>query len=78
MLDEDKGLAGKLSEADKEELESIITEALEWLDENAEADLGDLKDKQKEVEHIVNPIVKHLYQSQGPSAGGGGSGGGGG
>merc|ERR1712118_490234 len=36
--DEEKGVADKLSAADKEEIENTINEALDWLDENPEAD----------------------------------------
>merc|ERR1712094_159226 len=32
--DDEKGLSDKISDEDKEELESIINEALDWLDEN--------------------------------------------
>ncbi|CAN0248476.1 unnamed protein product, partial [Phaeothamnion confervicola] len=71
LEDEDKGLAGKLGEADKEELASTIAEAIDWLDENAEAQLDDLKHKQKEVEQVASPIMKSFYQSQGSAAGGG-------
>jgi heat shock protein 5 len=71
LEDDEKGLAGKLSAADKEELESTITEALDWLDEHPEADADEYKDKQKEVEQIANPIIKELYQGQAPGGGGG-------
>jgi len=72
MLDDDeKGLADKLSDSDKEELETTITDALDWLDENPEADKDEYDDKQKEVEKIVNPIMKDLYQGQAPGGAGG-------
>lgn len=67
--DEEKGVASKISEADKEELESTINEALDWLDETPDAELEDLEDKKKEVEQIANPIMKDLYQ-QAPQGGG--------
>merc|ERR1712023_160948 len=39
MLDDDeKGIADKLSASDKKELEETIEEAIEWLDENTEAE----------------------------------------
>merc|ERR1712070_1226497 len=69
MLDDDeKGLGDKLGESDKKELE----EAIEWLEENTEAEKEDLDDKQKEVEKIVNPIMKELYQGAGMPGGPGG------
>ncbi|CAB1098841.1 HSP70 [Ectocarpus sp. CCAP 1310/34] len=66
--DEEKGVSDKISEADKEELESTINEALDWLDETPDAELEDLEDKKKEVEQIANPIMKDLYQ-QAPQGG---------
>jgi heat shock 70kDa protein 1/2/6/8 len=56
----------------QESLETEIQEALDWLDDNAGADADDYAAKQKEVEALANPVMKHLYES---SAGGGGGGG---
>merc|ERR1719424_336532 len=36
--DEEKGIAGKVDEEDKEALETAVQEALDWLDENQEAE----------------------------------------
>merc|ERR1712070_1185006 len=58
--DDEKGLADKLSEEDKEELTTAIDEALDWMDENPEAD----------AEEIANPIMRELYQGQAPGGGG--------
>ncbi|CAM9872783.1 unnamed protein product [Heterosigma akashiwo] len=70
ILDDDEsGLGDKLSAADKEELESTINDALDWLDDTPEGDAQDYKDKQKEVEQIASPIMKELYQGQAPSGG---------
>lgn len=66
--DDEKGVADKLSSDDKEEMESAITEALDWLDENPEADKEEYEEKQKEVEAIANPIMRNLYQSGGAGA----------
>lgn len=68
--DEEKGLADKLSASDKKEVESTINEALEWLEDNADADTEEYNKKQKEVEQIVNPILKELYQAAGGPKGG--------
>jgi hypothetical protein len=42
----------------QEELENEIQEALDWLDENANADSDEYADKQKEVEAIANPVSR--------------------
>merc|ERR1712086_452008 len=70
--DDEKGLADKLSEEDKEELTTSIDEALDWMDENPEADAEEYSEKQKEGEAIANPIMRELYQGQAPGGGGGG------
>merc|ERR1711988_1816825 len=54
LEDDEKGLADKLSEEDKDELDNVINEALDWLDENPEAEAEDYEDKQKEVEQVAN------------------------
>jgi len=70
--DDEKGLADKLSEDDKEELTGAIDEALDWMDENPEADAEEYSEKQKEVESIANPIMREMYQQAGAGGEGGG------
>jgi heat shock protein 5 len=62
--DEDK-LGSKLSEDDKEEIEKGVSEALEWLDENPDAEAEDIEDRKKELEAIVNPILEEIYGQSG-------------
>jgi len=69
--DDEKGVADKLAADDKEEIESTINEALDWLDENPEADKEEYEDKQKEVEQIASPIMRNLYQGAGGAGGAG-------
>ena len=64
--DEEKGIADKISEEDKETLEDAIKEALEWLDDNQEAEKEDYENKQKELEAIANPIVQQVYDTSSP------------
>merc|ERR1712028_224996 len=47
-LDDDEKTGGKLSAEDKKELSDAVDEALDWLDENPEADKEDYDEKQKE------------------------------
>lgn len=56
MDDEEKPI--QISEEDRETLGEAVKEALEWLDENQEAEKEDYDVKQKEVEEIANPIIK--------------------
>merc|ERR1712178_16792 len=65
LEDEEKGIADKISEEDKETIEEAVREALEWLDDNQEAEKEDYEAKQKEVEAIANPIIQTVYQEGG-------------
>ena len=47
-----------------------INEALDWLDENQEAEKDEFEAKRKEVEEVANPIIKKVYASTGGDAGG--------
>merc|ERR1711968_63556 len=67
--DDEKGVADKIEVAEKNELISIIDEALDWLEENPDSDADEYAEKQKEVEQIANPIMKKVY-SQGGAPGG--------
>merc|ERR1712146_176283 len=55
LNDEEKGIADKIEEEDKETLEEAIKEVLDWLDENQEADAEEYEEKQKSLEGL--PIL---------------------
>jgi heat shock protein 5 len=61
VQDEEK-LGGKLEEDDKEAVEEAIQEALQWLEENPEADADEVNERRQELEETVNPIVQGAYQ----------------
>merc|ERR1712146_491080 len=67
--DDEKGVADKIDEGEKNELITIVDEALDWLEENPEAEIEEFEEEQKEVEQIANPIMKKVY-SQGGAPGG--------
>lgn len=62
---EEKGIKEKLDDNDVEQLEEAISETLDWLDENQEADLEEYEEKQKELESVANPIMSKVYQQGG-------------
>merc|ERR1711865_931299 len=70
LEDEEKGIADKISEEDKESIEEAVKEALEWLDDNQEAEKADYEEKQKELEGVANPIIQAVYQANGGGEGG--------
>merc|ERR1712196_111958 len=69
--DDEKGLADKIDEEDKEKIEEAVKDGLEWLEDNQEAEKEEFEAKQKEVEGIVNPIMQKVYQQAGGGADGG-------
>merc|ERR1712028_36342 len=75
-IDERNGLEGycynlKNTLEDKESIEEAVKEALEWLDDNQEAEKADYEEKQKELEAIANPIIQAVYQESGAGGEGG-------
>jgi len=62
LNDEEKGVADKISEEDKETLEEAVKDTLDWLDENDDAEVEELEAQQKELEGIANPIMSAIYQ----------------
>merc|ERR1711871_1743749 len=71
LEDTEKGIADKVDEEDKEKIEEAIKEALEWLDDNQEAEKEEFEAKQKELEQIANPIIQKVYQAGAGGAAGG-------
>lgn len=72
--DKDK-LADKLEAEEKEKVEAAVKDALEWLDDNQNAEKEDYDEKLKEVEAVCNPIIAAVYQRSGGAPGGGSDGG---
>merc|ERR1712194_380992 len=62
QINDEEKLGGKIDDDDKETIEEAVTEAIDWLDENPEADKEELEEKMKELEGVCNPIVSKLYQ----------------
>jgi heat shock protein 5 len=60
----------KVSAEDKKTVLDAVKEALEWVEENSEAEADEFKDKLKELEDTCGPIVAKLYQGAGGPGGG--------
>lgn len=61
-------LADKIDEDDKEKIENAVTDALDWLDDNQDADVDEYKEKLSELEEIAQPILAAAYQASGGDA----------
>jgi heat shock protein 5 len=62
-------LQDKVSAEDKKTVLDAVKEAMEWVEENAEADADEFNDRRKELEDVVNPIVSKLYAAGGGPGG---------
>jgi len=68
VTDEDK-MGDKIEAEDKETIEEAIKEAIEWLEDNPEAEKEEYEEKLTEVEEVCNPIITKLYQEHGAPGG---------
>lgn len=64
-LREDK-VKEKLAAEDVDAAEAIVTEGLAWLEENREATIEEVKEKQKEWEDKIRPTLMKLYEGVPP------------
>lgn len=72
-LDEE-GVKQKLSDEDKKKMETIISDAMRWLDEHHSATAytkEEYEAKKKEVESAIAPIMAKVYQQEQPGSSGG-------
>jgi heat shock protein 5 len=64
LADKEK-LGGKLTDEDKEIVEKAVTEEIEWLEANQEAEDEEFRQHKKDLEEIVQPIMSKLYGDSG-------------
>ncbi|KAK6135426.1 hypothetical protein DH2020_030845 [Rehmannia glutinosa] len=62
--DNDK-LGRKIASGDKEAIESALKDAMEWLDDNQNADKDELDERTRELEDVCGPIIKKAYEESG-------------
>ena len=51
-------------EDDKETIEEAVQSALDWMDENPEADLEDIKDRRMDLEDELKPLMHKVQQAK--------------
>lgn len=59
LKDEEK--AEKLSDEDREKIEEVVKDAIQWLEDNPTADKEDMDEQYRAVEKIAAPIMTKLY-----------------
>ena len=57
----------KFSEEEKQAVEGIVNEGLQFLESNTDADSAEYEAKQKEIEAKFNPIMQKIYQQEAPT-----------
>lgn len=62
-------LGGKLSDDEKSTIEKAVEETITWLDGNKEATSDELRERKKDLESKVSPIISKLYAGQAPPGG---------
>mmetsp|Transcript_3853 Transcript_3853/g.3644 ORF Transcript_3853/g.3644 Transcript_3853/m.3644 type:complete len:652 (+) Transcript_3853:26-1981(+) len=65
-INDDK-VKDKISESEKNAVETKIEEIQRWIERNPEAEGSEFESKQKELESISNPIMMKIYQQNGAS-----------
>ena len=65
QVNDKEKLGAKLSDEDKKTIEDAVTEQIEWLEGNQDADAEAFKTHKKTLEDIVQPIMTKLYGSEG-------------
>jgi len=71
QINDKEKLGSKLSDEDKETIESALDEKIKWLDSHQDADAEEFKEQKKELDEIVQPIMSKLYQQTGGAPPGG-------
>jgi len=65
QINDEEKIGGVISDEDKETIEEAVTEAIDWLDSNPEAEAEEYDEKFEELEKTCSPIVSKLYQEMG-------------
>jgi len=72
VSDDDK-LGKKLDEDDKKAVLDAVKEAMEWLDENPNAEKEEYDEHLQKLQSVTNPIIQRAYQQAGGSGAGAGA-----
>jgi len=69
-LNDEEKIGDKLSADEKAEVESAVSDALKWMEENQQATKEEFDEQYKGLEKVVQPIFSKLYQGGGGAPGG--------
>jgi len=60
-INDNEKLAGKISDEDKETLETAVKDAISWVESNADASKEEFDEQYKALEQVAHPIFSKLY-----------------
>eukprot|EP01017_Pseudomicrothorax_dubius_P000478 TRINITY_DN0_c191_g1_i1.p1 TRINITY_DN0_c191_g1~~TRINITY_DN0_c191_g1_i1.p1 ORF type:complete len:210 (-),score=100.89 TRINITY_DN0_c191_g1_i1:52-681(-) len=66
----DEKLKDKFDAADKEKIQTLVTEVNKWIEENPNAKTEEFEARQKQLEEAFNPIMTKVYGAMGGAPGG--------
>jgi len=66
----DEKVAGKIDKDDKDKLEKLVKQTIDWVSQNENADKDEFESKKSELESQAGPIISKIYQGAGGGAGG--------
>jgi len=66
QIEDKEQLGGKISDDDKEKIQNIVDEKLEWLKDHEEATAEEFDAVKKDIEEVANPIIAKLYGNAPP------------
>merc|ERR1719216_700688 len=66
-----KKVKAEIGDEDKEKVNKAVTETIDWVDSNPNAELDEFEAKKKDLEDLWKPIITKAYQAGAAPAGGG-------
>jgi len=69
QVNDKEKLGSKISEDDKEKIEEAVKEAIEFLDENPNAEKEEYDEAREKLQGVSNPIIQSVYGSAGAPGG---------
>ena len=66
QVEDKEQLGGKINDEDKERIQNVVDEKLDWLKDHEEASSEEFNSVRREIEEVANPIIAKLYGTSEP------------
>ncbi|VDD76011.1 unnamed protein product [Mesocestoides corti] len=60
-----ESVGGKLGDEEVKIIEGAADEAIQWMENNPQAEVSEYKEQKKKIEEVVQPIIRKLYEQSG-------------